>query len=225
MNKFNKLYNLIMEDLRDDLKEGQEYEVEKGKITSSKKDPDVNDPTTREKLVRQWAKKYKWTTTDIEEQIKNFLDRKKDKQFKDKKELYYSLNWWIGPGDEDQDDDIDVNYSTVFDTLEEIVKSADPKALQRLHKRFENYEGSNDRQACCDIMEGDGWGVWTGLMDPANWRKMGFKLTPTQKKILTTYNNDVNNGAFYDFDDNEVEMTKDFMIAAGGQDIVDSFEE
>ena len=84
-------------------------------------EPDVNDPATREKLIRQWAKKYKWTTTDIEEQIKNFIDIKKDKQFDDKKDLYNSLNWWIGPGDEDEDDDIDVNYPTVFDTLEETI--------------------------------------------------------------------------------------------------------
>lgn len=222
-DKFNKLYNLIMEDLRDDLKEGQEYEMEKGKITPSKKNLDVNDPTTREKLIRQWAKKYKWTTTDIEKQIKDFIKREKDKQFDDKKDLYDSLNWWIGPGDEDWDDDIDVNYPTVFRTLDEIIKNADPKALQELHSLFEKYEGSNDRQACCDIMEGDGWGAWTGLMDPENWEDMGFKLTPTQKKILTIYNDDVNNGAFYYYEEDEVEMTKDFMIAAGGQDIVDSF--
>ena len=172
MNKFNKLYNVIMEDLRDDLKEGQEYEIENGKITPSKK----------------------------------------------------NLNA-IDPNDEDQDDDIDVDYYLVFDVLEEIVKGADPKALQRLHKRFEKYEVSDARQACCDIMEGDGWGVWTGLMDPENWKNMGFNLTPDQEKILTIYNRDVNNVAFYEFDDSEVEMTEDFMIKAGGQDIVESFEE
>lgn len=102
-DKFNKLYNLIMEDLRDDLKEGQEYEL-------------------------------------------------------------------------------DVNYPIVFRTLDEIIKNADPKALQELHKRFEHYEDSNDRQACCDIMEGDGWGVWTGLMDPENWEDMDSTLHLLKRK-------------------------------------------
>lgn len=121
--------------------------------------------------------------------------------------------------------DIDVNYVTVFDTLEEIVKNADPTALKNLHDMFEKYEGSNTRQACCDIMEGDGWGAWTGLMDPENWEDMGFKLTPDQEKVLIVYNDGVNNGDWYFYEDDEVEMTKDFIIKAGGQDIVDSFED